>query len=80
MHKISKDEVQTSLNNIKAHRAHGFDHISAKFIKNAECDLTLFLTKIFSECVEQETFQNDYKIVYAIPISKVSSPQTFNDV
>ena len=38
-----------------------------------------FLTRIFNKCVEQETFPNDYKIAYVVPIPKVSSPQTFGD-
>ena len=67
MHEISEDEVRTSLNNVKAHTAHGFDHIPAKFIKIAGYVLTPFLTKIFNKCVEQETFSNDFKIAYVIP-------------
>ena len=79
MHEISEDEVRTSINNVKAHTAHGFDHIPAKFIKTAACVLTPFLTRIFTKCVEQETFPNDYEIAYVVPIPKVSSPQTFGD-
>ena len=45
IHDISEDEVRTSLNNIKAHTAHGFDHIPTKFIKIAAYVLTPFLTK-----------------------------------
>ena len=41
--------------------------------------LTPFLTRIFNKCAEQETFPNDYKIAYVVPIPKVSSPQTFGD-
>ena len=52
MHEISDDEVRTSLNNVKTHTAHGFDHILAIFIKTAACVLTPFLTRIFSKCVE----------------------------
>ena len=80
MHEICEDKVRTSLNNVKAHTVHGFDHIPAKFIKTAACVLTPFLTRIFNKCVEQETFPNDYKITYyVIPIPKVSSPLTFGD-
>ena len=77
IHKISEDEVRTSLNNVKAHTAQGFDHIPAKLIKTAACGLTPYLTKILNKCVEQETFPNDYKITYVVPLPKVSSPQTF---
>ena len=79
MHEISEDEVRTSINNVKAHTAHGFDHIPAKFIKTAACVLTPFLTRIFNKSVEQETFPKDYKIAYVVPIPKVSSPHTFGD-
>ena len=79
MHEICEDEVRTSLNYVKAHTAHRFNHISAKFIKIAACVLTPFLTRMFNKCVEQETFPNDYKTAYVIPIPKVSSPQTFGD-
>ena len=79
MHKISEDKVRTSLNNVKAHTAHGFDHIPAKFIKTAASVLIQFLTRIFNKCVEQETFLNDYKIAYVVPIPKVLSPLTFGD-
>ena len=70
LHEISEDKVKTSLNNVKTHTAHGFDHISAKFIKTAACVLTPFLTRIFNRCVEQETFLNDYKIAFVVPIPK----------
>ena len=79
MHEISEDEVRTSINNVKAHTAHGFDRIPAKLIKTAASVLTPFHTRIFNKCVEQETFPNDYKIAYVVPIPKVSSPQTFGD-
>ena len=79
MHEISEDEVRTSINNVKAHTAHGFDHIPAKFIKTAACVFTPFLTRKFNKCVEKETFPDDYKIAYVVPIPKVSSPQTFGD-
>ena len=51
MHEISEDEVRTSLNNVKAHTAHGFDNIPAKFIKTAAYVLTPFLTRIFNKCL-----------------------------
>ena len=79
MHEISEDEVRTSLNNVKAHAAHGFDHIPAKFLKAAACVLTPLLIRIFNKCAAQEIFPNDYKIAYVVPIPKVSSPQTFGD-
>ena len=79
IHEVSEDEVRTSLNNVKAHTAHGFDHTPAKFIKTAACVLTPFLTRIFNKCVEQETFPNDYKIAYVVPIPKVLSLQAFGD-
>ena len=59
--------------------AYGFNLIPAKFIKITACVLTPFLRKIFKKIVEQETFSNDYKIAFVIPIPKVSSPQTFGD-
>ena len=47
MHEISEDEVRTSINNVKAHTVHGFDHIPAKFIKTAACVLTRRVARIW---------------------------------
>ena len=71
MHEIFEDEVRTFLNKVKAHTAHGFDHIPAKLIKIAACVLISFLTRIFNKCVKLESFPNDHKIAYGISISKV---------
>ena len=79
MHEIFQVKVKTSLNNVKAPSAHGFNHIPAKFIKIATCVRTPFHTRIFNKCVEQKTFPNNHTIVYVKPIPKVWSPQTFGD-
>ena len=76
---ITEEEVSDSFNKIKIRSAHGIAQIPAKFVKLAKCVLLLILTKLFNNCVNQETFPNEFKTAFVIPISKVPSPHSFGD-
>lgn len=77
---IDEEEVSSHINNIKASSTPGSDEISPKFVKLAKVILSPFLTKLFNKCIQQEIFPDAFKIAHVIPIPKVSSPRTLNEL
>jgi len=49
-HKITEDEVNSCINNIKTYSAPGIDSIAPKFIKLSKVVFAPFLTKFFNKC------------------------------
>ena len=80
LHKISENEVSSCINDIKTNSAHGMDGIPSKFVKMAKCVLVSFFTKLYNICIKEEIFPEEFKIAYVIPIPKVSTPKTFEDL
>ena len=58
-HEISENEVNACIDNIKTDSAYGIDGIPLKFVKMA---------KSFNICIKDETFLDEFKIAYVIPI------------
>ena len=77
---IEEQEINYCISSIKATSAPGSDNIPPKFVKLAKIVLTPFLTKLFNKCIQQETFPDAFKIAYVIPIPKVSSPKSLNEL
>ena len=78
--KIDEEEVNFCINNIKVNSAPGLDGIPFKFVKLAKIILTPLLTKIFNKCVQHEIFPNAFKTAQVIPIPKILSPMTPNNL
>ena len=77
---ICEEEVNSCTDNIKSGSAQGFDEIPPKFVKLSKSIISPLLTKLFNKCIKQETFPNSFKIAHVIPIPKVSSPKSSDDL
>ena len=77
---IDEEEVNFCINNIKVNSAPGSDGIPPRFVKLAKTILTPLLTKIFSKCIQHEFFPNAFKTAQIIPIPKISTPKSPNDL
>ena len=77
---ICEEEVNSCIGNIQSGSAQGSHEIPPKFVKLSKCITSPLLTKLFNKCIKQETFPNSFKIAHVIPIPKVSSPKSFDDL
>ena len=77
--KLMKRRLIFYINNIKVNSAPASDGIP-RFMKLAQIILTPLLTKIFNKCIQHEIFPNAFKTAQVIPIPKISSPQSLNDL
>ena len=60
--------------------APGSDGIPPRFVKLAKTILIPLLTKIFNKCIQHEVFPNAFKTAQVIPIPKISSHKSLNDL
>jgi len=51
---ITKEELNSFINNMKSYFAPGFDEISPTFVKVAKFILSLVLTKLYNKCFHQK--------------------------
>ena len=77
---ICEEEVNSCIDNIKSGSAQGSHEIPPKFVKLSKCIISILLTKLFNKYIKQETFPDSFKIAHVIPIPKVSSPKSFDDL
>ena len=77
---ICEEEVNSCIDNIKSGSAQGSDEIPPKFVKLSKYIISPLLIKLFNKCIKQETFPDSFKIANVIPIPKVSSPKSFDDL
>ena len=77
---ICEEEVNSCIANIKSGSAQGSDEIPPKFVKLSKCIISPLLTKLFNKSIKQGTFPNSFKIAHVIPIPKVSSRKSFDDL
>ena len=77
---ISEEDVNSSIDKIKIASSKDIDEIPSKFVKLSQCVLSPVLTKLFNKCVQQETFPDIFKIAYVIPIPKVSTPNSLDEL
>jgi len=78
-HEIREEEVSICISNVKTYSAHRPVEIPPKFVKLANKILTPILTNLFNTCIQLETFPNNFKKAYVVPLPKASSPKTFGD-
>jgi len=80
LQKIDEEEISSYIKNTKTSSAPGPDEIPPKFVKFSNIILTPILTKHFNKCMQQEIFSDAFKIAHVIPIPKVQSPKSFNEL
>ena len=76
LQEISEKDVNSSIDKIKIASSEGIDEIPPKFVKLSKCVLFLVLTKLFNKCGRQELFL----IAYVIPIPKLSTPKSLDEL
>ena len=77
---IDEEEVNFCINNIKVNSAPGSDGIPPRFVKLAKTILTPLLTKFSINVFSTKFFPNAFKTAQVIPIPKISSPKSLNDL
>ena len=58
---------------------HDINEIPSKLAKMFNCILSPVLAKLFNKCIKLETFLDSFKMVYVVPVLKVSSPKLVGD-
>ena len=79
LQEITTEDVSKAIDSIKSHSVPGKDEISPKFVKLAKCILSPYLANLFNKCIDQDIFPFDFKVAYAIPIPKTSSPKSLDE-
>ena len=80
MEEITLEEINFYIDNLKSNSSPGIDDLPPKFIKLAKCILSPHLVILFNKCIKQEIFPNDFTLVYVIPIPKILSPKSLDDL
>ena len=80
LQEISEEGVNFSIDKIKIASSKGIDEIPLKFVKLSKGVLSPVLTKLLNKCVQQEIFPDIIKIAYVIPIPKVSTPKSLDEL
>ena len=77
---ISEDEVEESLNKIKARKAGGPDNVCGMLLKSCRKQLTPILTRIFQLSVNAQIVPIIWKTAKIVPVPKSSLPKCKNDL
>jgi len=77
---ITEKEVSSFINIMKSYSSQEIDEIPPKFVKVANSILSPVFTKLYNKCFHQESFPELFKMAYDIPISKNSSPKSFEEL
>ena len=67
---ITPNQITKYIRMIQAHKAHGFDGISAKMLRLADNSITLPLSIIYKNCLSKGVFPNKWKKANVIPVYK----------
>ena len=67
---ISKEEVMQSIRNLKQGKAPGLDNICGEYLKNAEANITPFLTLLFNKIYDSSCFLSEWCKSIIIPLFK----------
>ena len=65
---------------VKCDSAPGSDEIPPKFVTLSNCILAPLLTKLFNKCFKLEISTDPFKLVYVIPVPKISNPKSLDDL
>ena len=57
---ISKEEVRQSIRNLKQGKAPGLDNLCGEYLKNAEANITPFLTLLFNKIYDSSCFPSEW--------------------
>ena len=69
--KITVEEINFCIDNLKSNSSPGIDELRPKFIKLAKCILSPHLVILFNKCIKQEMFPDDFKLAYVISYQKL---------